>query len=200
MHTVAATQVLSGGVAATDSNLHDTITAIDTCGGFYPIDKLDAHIDNVPHVAISIFLFHDRRLLLQRRAESKYHSGGLWANTVCSHPRWNESVEACAGRRLSEELGLRCDVIKFGEITYQAKVGDLYENEHVHCLIGQLDEDYAPHEIERLFNPLEVSEIAFLELPQIQSQIDSNPHEYTEWFKIYMSHHRALIHDALAQC
>jgi len=91
--------------ALLDIGLHEKIIAIDPVNGAYPIDKLEAHLQNVPHVAISIFVFDNKHLLLQQRAATKYHSAGLWANTVCSHPRWNESPEACAERRMDEELG-----------------------------------------------------------------------------------------------
>ena len=80
-----------------DVGLHEQITAIgdqdgDLRDNYYAIDKLEAHVSNVRHVAVSIFVFKDNRLLLQRRAKTKYHSAGLWANTVCSHPRWNDCL------------------------------------------------------------------------------------------------------------
>lgn len=191
-----ATDVPSECVGSVDINLHDTITAIDKSGERYPIDKLEAHIHNVPHVAISIFLFHGQRLMIQRRATTKYHSGGLWANTVCSHPRWNESISACAKRRLQEELGVSCTVRKFGEIRYEAKVGDLYENEQVHCLIGHLDERRSTESLLNSFNPVEVCEVAFLSLSEIEGLLKRHPQRITEWFKIYISRHRSLIDNA----
>ncbi len=45
-------------------------------------------------------------VLIQRRALGKYHTPGLWANTCCTHPHWDEPPEACALRRLREELGI----------------------------------------------------------------------------------------------
>lgn len=73
--------------ALNDIGLHEQITAYDKLNKqhFFPVDKLQAHVDNIPHVAISIFIFNGERLLLQKRASTKYHSAGLWANTVCSH-------------------------------------------------------------------------------------------------------------------
>jgi len=156
-----------------DSNLRELITGIgdDKAGKHYPIEKLDAHVRNVPHVAISIFVFHDQRLLLQKRADTKYHSGGLWANTVCSHPRWNEDAKLCALRRLHEELGWEVPLKEFGSIDYTARVGKLYENEHVHCFYGELDEAELPAE----FNPDEVSATQWLTIPEILEQMASNP-------------------------
>ncbi|MEM7256014.1 MAG: NUDIX domain-containing protein [Pseudomonadota bacterium] len=196
---VATATAVAENVDVIDTNLHDTIIAIDKSQGHYPIDKLDAHVHNIPHVAISIFLFYGQRLLIQRRALTKYHSGGLWANTVCTHPRWNESIEACAKRRLQEELGVSCEVQKFGEICYEAKVGHLYENEHVHCLIGHLDTGHAHASLLESFNPSEVWEVALLTLPELHRLIQDHPQRFTEWFKIYLSTYRDLIDNALLQ-
>ena len=177
-----------------DSNLNDLITAInvDDDTAAYPVEKLEAHVNNIRHAAISIFVFNGSRMLLQKRAETKYHSGGLWANTVCSHPRWNESFTACAGRRLEEELGWQVPVEKFGEISYQAKVGELFENEYVHCFYGQFDETI---DVEQ-FNEDEVCDVKWLTIPEAMQQIEKHPSHYTQWFKIYMTKHRQMI-DAL---
>ena len=177
--------------ALRDIGLHEQIIAIDT-NQPYPIDKLEAHLTDTRHVAISIFVFHDTKLLLQQRAATKYHSAGLWANTVCSHPRWDESVSECADRRLNEELGWNTPLSEFGTIDYRAQVGELYENEHVHCFSGELT-DLAQSEH---FNPQEVAAVEWLTLAEIQQQIERRPETFTEWFKIYMSTHRDMI-DAL---
>ncbi|MFK7859856.1 MAG: isopentenyl-diphosphate Delta-isomerase [Granulosicoccus sp.] len=184
--------------AVVDKNLRELITGIDkgTEDSFYPIEKLDAHVRNVPHVAISIFVFCNQHILLQKRAETKYHSGGLWANTVCSHPRWEESAQSCAGRRLREELGWNVPLRKFGLINYAARVGELYENEHVHCFYGRLDKSELPSR----FNPQEVSAVQWLTIPEIMEQIDIRPESFTPWFKIYMAKHRTMIDSVLYQC
>ncbi len=177
--------------ALQDIGLHEQITAIENLSAksFYAIDKLEAHIKNIPHVAISIFVFHEDRLLLQRRAGTKYHSAGLWANTVCSHPRWNESVHDCAQRRLNEELGWQVPLQRFGSIDYAAKVGELFENEHVHCFHGSHN---AKNNVET-FNPAEVDSIEWLTISEILDQISKRPETFTEWFKIYMTNHKQMI-------
>ncbi len=182
--------------ALQDIGLHEKIIAIDSLdtNSFYAIDKLEAHISNVRHVAISIFVFDNDRLLLQRRAKTKYHSAGLWANTVCSHPRWSESVDDCAQRRLNEELGWQVPLQQFGLIDYNAKVGDLYENEHVHCFHGTHNEHNNIH----AFNPIEVDATQWLTVAEILQEIEKRPHTFTEWFKIYMSDHRDMINALLA--
>ncbi|NND91891.1 MAG: NUDIX domain-containing protein [Granulosicoccus sp.] len=178
-----------------DQDLQELITAFDRdaagdrIGVRYPVKKLDAHQRDIPHLAISIFLFSGDRLLIQKRAPTKYHSGDLWANTVCSHPRWQESESACASRRLFEELGLTIPVQQFGEIEYQAQVGALFENEHVYCFHGQFDER---QDIGK-FNRREVSEVRWLTLSEIDKLIERHPEQFTEWFKIYMCRYRDMI-------
>ncbi len=174
-----------------DNNLRELITALDNSSGSdtYPIEKLAAHQRNIPHLAVSIFVFRNEQLLLQKRADSKYHSGGLWTNTVCSHPRWQESALQCADRRLNEELGWHTSIKEFGKISYSAKVGQLYENEQVHCFYGHLVDDC---EIKN-FNRDEVSAVGWHSVPEILSQIQQHPAVFTEWFKIYMTDHREMI-------
>lgn len=181
--------------ALQDVGLHEKIIAIDPAdNSTYPIDKLEAHLRNVPHVAISIFLFNDNHLLIQQRAATKYHSAGLWANTVCSHPRWNESPQTCAERRLQEELGCTAELTGFGSIDYNAQVGELHENEHVHCFFGTL----ANRQLADRFNPVEVAAIDWLTVPQIIEKIETEPNRFTEWFKIYMSTHRSMINSIIS--
>lgn len=171
-----------------DKDLHELITGIDR-DEYFPVEKLDAHVRNVPHVAISVFIFDEQRLLLQKRALTKYHSGGLWANTVCSHPRWQESAVDCAHRRLNEELGLQIPLTSIGEITYASRVGELYENETVQCFSGQFDRKTPTDQ----YNRNEVSEVLWLTMEEILDDMQQNPDTYTAWFKIYMKQHRDLL-------
>ena len=185
----------AGTVAAPDPmqdlGLHEQIIAIDPSspGGYAPIDKLEAHLSNIPHKAISIFVFDGDKLLLQRRAQSKYHSGGLWANTVCSHPRWQETPEHCASRRLREELGWQVELAEFAQLKYQAQVGKLFENEHVHCFSGRFNADIDVS----VFNRAEVMEVEWVSIHQLHDRIDKAPELYSEWFKIYLLRHFDLI-------
>jgi len=182
--------------ALQDIGLHEQITTIgkpeDHHDNYYAIDKLEAHVRNIRHVAVSIFVFKDDHLLLQRRAKTKYHSAGLWANTVCSHPRWNETTSNCAQRRLTEELGWKVPLKQFGAIDYEAQVGDLFENEHVHCFFGQHQHSNDVNN----FNPVEVEAVEWLTIAEITRQISRSPQHFSEWFKIYMAEHRNMI-DAL---
>jgi len=179
----------------TNSVLSDEemITAIDENGGLYPIGKMHAHVENVPHLAISVFLFHRGKLLLQQRATQKYHSGGLWANTCCSHPRWQESPDSCAKRRISEELGFAAPVQFFGKINYAADVGgDLFENESAFCYVGTMPDNTRLDN----FDEKEVKAVRWIGLDRLKSEISKNPEKYTQWIRIYVLKHFELLHQA----
>ena len=93
-------------------------------GRLRPVDKLAVHRDGLRHMAVSVFVLCGEALLLQRRAQGKYHTPGLWANTCCSHPQWGERAADCAVRRLREELGVTgIGLQPMGRIEYRADVG-----------------------------------------------------------------------------
>ena len=83
------------------------IPAIAADGSLFPIGKLEAHRLGQKHLAVSVFVFAGEQLLIQRRADGKYHCGGQWANTCCTHPHWGESPADCARRRLMRRGGPR---------------------------------------------------------------------------------------------
>ena len=143
------------------------------------MEKQEAHIKGLLHRAFSVFIFNDKNeLLLQRRAVKKYHSGGLWTNTCCSHPRQKEKTLDAAKRRLVEEMGMRCDLKKQFDFIYKAKLdNNLYEHEFDHVFFGFSTD---PPQI----NTEEVEEYTYKTLEDIGDEIKTNPEKYTEWFKI----------------
>ena len=104
----------------------------DTQVGLMP--KLEAHQKGLLHRAFSVFIFNsNHQLLLQKRAVSKYHSGGLWTNTCCSHPREGEETINAANRRLIEEMGIKTNLRKVFDFIYKAELdNELIENEFDH--------------------------------------------------------------------
>lgn len=141
--------------------------------------KLDVHRKGVLHRAFSVFVFNtSMELLLQQRADTKYHSAGLWSNTCCSHPRYGEDTAAAAKRRLKEEMGLECDPNFLFSFIYKADVGNrLTEHEYDHVFICISNEIPKPH-------PDEVKSWKYLSLTDLNNHMDNNPEEYTEWLKI----------------
>ena len=142
-------------------------------------EKMKIHREGKLHRAFSIFVFNSRgELLLQKRAKSKYHSGGLWTNTCCSHPRSGESTERAAHRRLKEEMGFDCELKEIFSFTYKAKLdNDLFENEFDHVFIGNFDDNPLP-------NPKEVDEWKWVNLEELKRDIKENPTNYSYWLKI----------------
>ncbi len=143
------------------------------------MEKMEAHQKGELHRAFSVFIFNsNNELLLQQRADSKYHSGGLWTNSCCSHPRTGESITEAGNRRLKEELGLTCQLYKaFDFIYFKELDNDLIEHEFDHVLFGKSDELPQP-------NADEVKDFKYKNMLDIQLDINQNPDQYTEWFKI----------------
>jgi isopentenyl-diphosphate delta-isomerase len=142
------------------------------------VEKMAAHRQGVLHRAFSVFVFDPNgRLLMQRRARGKYHSGGLWTNTCCSHPRIGESLLDAAHRRLREEMGFDCPLERVGGFVYRAALGgDLVEHEYDHVLTGRFQGTPTP-------DPNEVEEWKWESLPVIRSRLAENPNAFTAWFE-----------------
>ena len=161
------------------------IPAIGPGGQLYPIEKLDAHRKGLLHLAISVFVFSGDRLLIQRRANAKYHSGGLWANTCCTHPGWGEDLEMAAHRRLKDELGLSVPSLEGRSvIEYRAQVSDnLWEHERVHVFCHRFETSLPKLEPA----PEEVSAIRWVTELELRTDMLSNPERFAPWFRIYVS-------------
>jgi len=140
-------------------------------------EKLDVHVTGALHRAFSVFAFNAAgELLLQRRALSKYHSGGLWTNTCCGHPRPGETTADAARRRLGEEMGMGCgELSPAGTLRYRAEIADLVENELDHLLVTRVDETPEP-------NPEEVVEWRFVAPDELAIWLAERPEDFTAWF------------------
>ena len=152
--------------------------------------KLAAHVTGALHRAFSVFVF-DRtgNLLLQRRARTKYHSGGSWANTCCGHPRPGESVHSAATRRLREEMGLRCELRPLTAFRYRADVGNgLVEHEYDHILVGQYDGPPSP-------DPDEVEDWRWVPLNELTGEIARHGDQFAAWFSPALGELRAHLAD-----
>ena len=146
------------------------------------IEKLTAHERGVLHEAFSIFVFNEvGELLLQKRQVTKYHSGGLWSNTCCSHARAGEVVADAAVRRLQEEMGFVCPLEFVGSFVYKAALdNNLTEHEFDYLFVGQSNEVPTP-------NPEEVSDYRWVTLEVLKSELNSHPEQYTAWLSIIMN-------------
>lgn len=151
-------------------------------------EKWTVHREALLHRAFSIFLVEtDGRLLLQRRSRAKYHSGGLWANSCCGHPRpWEPTLRA-ARRRLGEELGATSRLRFAFQARYRTGLPNgLTENEIVYVFFG-------PAPAALALNPAEVSAVTRLSLAQLRNDIRRHPRRYAYWLRYYFENHYAAI-------
>ncbi|MGB0881965.1 MAG: isopentenyl-diphosphate Delta-isomerase [Vicingaceae bacterium] len=143
------------------------------------MEKMEAHKKGVLHRAFSVFIFNSKgEVLLQKRAKSKYHCGGLWSNTCCSHPRKNESLSAATTRRLNEEMGMKAELLHSFSFIYRAELDDnLIEHELDHVFIGYSND--IP-----FYNTDEVEGYCYLSPEELLLGFEKHPNEYTPWLKI----------------
>ncbi len=143
------------------------------------MEKMEVHQKALLHRAFSVFIFNEKgEMLLHRRAEKKYHSGGLWTNACCSHPKPGEETLMAAEIRLQEEMGFNTGLTKAFDFVYKAPFDNgLTEHEFDHVFIGNYDGDILP-------NADEVSDYCFKTIEEIKNSIQTHPQKYTEWFKI----------------
>ena len=158
---------------------HDIILVNETDEQVGTMEKMEAHRRALLHRAFSVFIFNSKGdMLLQRRAQSKYHSAGLWTNACCSHPRPGETTLAAAQRRLNEELGFVVPLQKAFDFIYKASFDNgLTENEFDHVFIGEYDGEILP-------DPSEVSAVCYKSMDEIRKELEAGPHQYTAWFAI----------------
>jgi isopentenyl-diphosphate Delta-isomerase len=159
-------------------------------GRLLPVGKLEVHQRGLRHKAVSVFVMDGARVLIQRRSLSKYHTPGLWANTCCTHPRWDEDAVSCATRRLREELGIIGLSAAFADrVEYRADVGQgLTEHELVDIFVAD-----AAAGLQVDPNPDEVMAIRWVDLYELSAEVMRNPDRFTPWLRIYLSDHMARI-------
>ncbi len=142
-------------------------------------EKIEAHKRGQLHRAFSVYIVNaSGQLMLQLRASSKYHCGGLWTNTACGHPRPDEPVKEAAQRRLREEMGIETELCKGVEFIYHVPFDNgLTEHEYLHVFIGR-------YEGIPVLNPEEADGWKWVDIKNLQKEIDADPDAYTYWMKM----------------
>ncbi len=145
------------------------------------MEKMEAHEKALLHRAFSVFVFNKKgELLLQQRALHKYHSGGLWTNTCCSHPRKGEEVIQSAHRRLMEEMGFDCELELKHKFIYKAPfTNGLTEHELDYIFTGEFETSPNP-------NADEVASYRWISMEDLQKEIIEQPENFTVWFRIIL--------------
>ena len=161
-----------------------------------PVEKLEVHQRGLKHKAVSVFVMDGMDVLLQKRALGKYHTPGLWANTCCTHPRWNEDPADCAVRRLNDELGITgLYPAHRDQVEYRAEVGNgLIEHEVAEIFVAP-----ASKSLPLKLNPDEVAETRWVDLYELRAEIARRPQEFTPWIRIYLAKHSETIFGALVK-
>lgn len=159
-------------------------------GRLVPVEKLEVHRRGLRHKAVSVFVLEGSRVLIQKRAAGKYHTPGLWANSCCTHPRWEEAALACAGRRLEEELGITgLSLAQVGQVEYRADVGrGMVEHE----LVDIFRAAAGPGLVVRP-EPQEVEAVRWVELSDLTEEMRREPERFTPWLQIYLAEHLDMI-------
>ncbi|MCB1335284.1 MAG: isopentenyl-diphosphate Delta-isomerase [Roseivivax sp.] len=159
-------------------------------GTLTPVEKLDAHRRGLRHKAVSVFVFCGDAVLLQRRAMAKYHTPGLWANTCCTHPHWEEPAGDCAVRRLKQELGLHGMAPEWlQQVEYRADVGGgMVEHEVVDLFVARLESRprLSP-------DPAEVMDTDWVDWGALQAEVSASPERFVPWLRIYLRDHAETI-------
>lgn len=140
--------------------------------------KEDAHRLGLLHRAFSVFIINNGKMLIQRRNVNKYHSGGLWANACCSHPRAGESLDIAVQRRMKEELGISCELKELFDFVYFSKYGEeLFEYEYDHVFLGEYGGDFS-------FDPDEIEELMWVGFDELEEMMLKEPQSFSSWFMI----------------
>lgn len=148
--------------------------------------KLQVHVGGLLHRAFSVVLVRageaGSEFLLAKRSLLKYHSGGLWANSCCSHPRVGETVEDAAYRRVREELGCEAvDLLEICAFVYRAEFDNgLCEHEYDHVLVGQCAGELAP-------DPAEASDVRWIGFDALAAELADEPRAFAAWAPIVFS-------------
>lgn len=162
--------------------IHDIILVDEQDQEIGRATKIEAHRRPLLHRAFSLFLYDGENLLLQKRAEGKYHSAGLWANTCCSHPIPDRPIEKSVMKRLLEETGILCDYVEeIFTFTYEhCFAEDLYEHEYDHVFIGEIPAEF--HYISFDFDTDEIAEMKWMSFDAVLADMKEHPECYAPWF------------------
>jgi isopentenyl-diphosphate Delta-isomerase len=154
------------------------------------MEKMEAHRKGELHRAFSVLVFNSKgEMLLQKRAKSKYHSGGLWTNACCSHPVPDESIEDTIRRRVREEIGIEVKPKFSYKFLYKTALDqNLIEHELDHVFVAEFNG-------EPTLNKDEAEDWKFIDVQSLMIDVRKNPSTYTEWVKLILAHPEVQRHN-----
>jgi isopentenyl-diphosphate delta-isomerase len=159
--------------------VREYVTLVDESGReLGAMEKLEAHRgDGRLHLAFSILVFDAAgALLLQRRADGKYHFAGRWSNTCCGHPKPGEAIGAAARRRLREEFGFETNLREVVVFQYSARdeTSSLIEDELLHVFVGRWEGEPQP-------DPHEIGAWRWITAEAMRAEMKASPDAFTPW-------------------
>jgi isopentenyl-diphosphate delta-isomerase len=159
------------------------IPAIADDGTLFPIEKMEAHRIAQQHLAISVFVFSGTKLLIQQRAKGKYHCPGRWANTCCSHPHWQESVEDAARAAFTKNSALQCHSARPPSSTTR-RTWVVASPRTSGCTCSRAKADQTT--LKTSLNPEEVAAVRWVEVADLPRLLAEQPDSLCPWFAIYI--------------
>ena len=153
-------------------------------GVLAPVDAVTVHRRGLRHKAVSVFVMRGERTLIQRRALSKLQAPGVWANACCTHPGWGEAPEACAARRLGEELGVTgLAPAHRDRIEARAPVlGGPADHEVIDVYVAEATDALAVTP-----DPGEVAETIWIDIEELLDEAGRRPERFAPWVQGYLS-------------
>lgn len=151
--------------------------------------KKEVHEKGLLHRAFSLFIVNEGKMLIQKRNRNKYHSGGLWTNACCSHPRYGELLDEAVVRRVKEELGITTRFEKVFSFVYRSIFNNgIIEYEYDHVFLSDYNGSIDPNEDE-------VEEYKWIGLKELAEDLMNDPDKYTVWFQIAASKVLKLVYE-----
>ncbi len=164
-------------------------------------EKMNTHLNGKLHRAFSVFIWdrEKKRLLIQQRALEKYHSGGKWSNSCCSHPYRGETLECAVQRCILDEFGIRIDpadrMQSLGKFLYKSDYNGIYEHEIDTVILLSSDDKEFP---ETAFRPSEIAELKWISIEALNASLSADPSAFSSWFRqaytIFLENGPAAIH------
>lgn len=153
------------------------------------MEKMEAHMKGLLHRAFSVVVFNKKgEMLLQKRNKKKYHSGGLWTNACCGHPRPGEGIIEAGERRLFEEMGIKVKLDEKFTFKYKVQFEEkLWENEIDHVLVGNYEGEINP-------NSDEVEDWKWSNTETLKKEVLEKSEEFTYWFKEIVNGNKLTRH------
>lgn len=146
--------------------------------------KMQAHVEKKLHRAFSLFLYdrEEDSMLIQRRAYGKYHSGGCWSNSCCSHPRKGEELPTAVVRRTKTELGIDIEEEKLvycGKFQYFAQFEQVAEHEIDNVFVY----DYTGQDKSVIVgDPEEVDALMWIPMTELIDWLEREREVFSAWF------------------